>query len=115
MAGYKGSYSKLRIRSSIDYPLAGVALALKVEDGVCLDARLGLTAVNPAPLLVREVSELLRGQRFSSALVEAAAAVVSRTGKPLKTSVSTPEYRREMLRVYARRALTRLWTGNGVH
>ncbi len=44
--------------------------------------------------------------------VEAAAQVVVRTGKPLKTSVSTPEYRRDMLRVFTRRALTKLWTSN---
>jgi 4-hydroxybenzoyl-CoA reductase subunit beta len=114
-AGYRGLYHKLRIRSSIDYPLAGLALAMKVEDSVCVDARLGLTAVNPAPLLVGEITELLRGQRFSTELVEAAAKAVIRTGKPLKTSVSTPEYRREMLQFFARRALTHLWTGNGPH
>ena len=114
-ADYAGSYSKLRVRHSIDYPLAGVAVAMKLDDGVCRDVRLGLTAVNPAPVLVREVSELLRGQRYSPELVEAAAKAVIRTGKPLKTSVSTPEYRREILQVYARRALTKLWTGNGIH
>ena len=110
-AGYRGTYQKLRIRGSIDYPLAGVAVAMKLEDGVCRDARLGLTAVNPAPMLVTEVNELLRGQRYSPEVVEAAAQAVIRTGKPLKTSVSTPEYRREMLRVFTRRALTRLWSG----
>jgi len=114
-AGYRGLYHKLRIRGSIDYPLAGVALAMKVEDGVCLDARLGLTAVNPAPLLVREITGMLRGQRYSPELVEAAAKAVIRTGKPLKTSVSTPEYRREMLHVFARRALMQLWNENGAH
>jgi 4-hydroxybenzoyl-CoA reductase subunit beta len=114
-AGYRGLYHKLRIRGSIDYPLAGVAVAMKVEDGVCVEARLGLTAVNPAPLLVREVAEMLRGQRYSPELVEAAAKAVIRTGKPLKTSVSTPEYRREMLHVFTRRALAQLWTGNGAH
>ncbi|MBI4466955.1 MAG: FAD binding domain-containing protein [Acidobacteria bacterium] len=115
LAGYRGSYQKLRIRSAIDYPLAGVAVAMQLENGICRDVRLGLTAVNPAPLLVREVGELLRGQRFSPEAVEAAAHAVIRTGKPLKTSVSTPEYRRDMLRVFARRALTRLWSSNGGH
>jgi 4-hydroxybenzoyl-CoA reductase subunit beta len=111
-AGYAGSYWKFRVRQSIDYPLAGVAVAMKLTDGLCQDVRLGLTAVNPAPVLVREVGELLRGQRYSPELVEAAGKAVIRTGKPLKTSVSTPEYRREILQVYARRALTKLWTGN---
>ncbi|MFQ5662770.1 MAG: FAD binding domain-containing protein [Terriglobia bacterium] len=114
-AGYRGSYSKLRIRGSIDYPLAGVAVVMKLEDGICGDVRLGLTAVNPAPVRVREAEELLCDQRFSPERVEAAAEAVVRTGKPLKTSVSTPEYRRDILRVFARRALTRLWTGNGVN
>jgi len=111
LAGYRGSYQKLRIRSSIDYPLAGVAAVMKLEDGVCRDARLGLTAVNPAPVLVREVSEQLRGRRFSPELVESAAQAAIRTGKPLKTSVSTPEYRRDMLRVFTRRALARRSSG----
>jgi len=114
-AGYRGAYQKLRIRGSIDYPLAGVAVAMKLEDGVCRDARLGLTAVNPAPVLVPEAAELLRGQRFSPEVVDAVAQAVIRTGKPLKTSVSTPEYRRDMLRVFTRRALTRLWSTNGAH
>ncbi len=112
-AGYRGTYQKLRIRGSIDYPLAGVAVAMKLEDGVCRDARLGLTAVNPAPVLVPEAADLLRGQRFSPEIVEMAAQAVISTGKPLKTSVSTPEYRRDMLRVFTRRALTRLWSTNG--
>ncbi|MEE8201708.1 MAG: FAD binding domain-containing protein [Candidatus Acidoferrales bacterium] len=112
-AGYRGSYQKLRLRNSIDYPLAAVAVAMKVEDGVCTDLRLGLTAVNPAPMLVGDASELLRGQRFSREAVEAVAQAVIRTGKPLKTSVSTPEYRRDMLRVFTRRALTQVWSSNG--
>ncbi|MGH9861951.1 MAG: FAD binding domain-containing protein [Candidatus Acidiferrales bacterium] len=114
-ADYRGVYHKLRIRGSIDYPLAGVAVAMKVEDGVCRDVRVALTAVNPAPLLVREITEMLAGQPYSSERVEAAAQAVIRTGKPLKTSVSTPEYRREVLRVFTRRALTELWKPNGVH
>ncbi len=114
-AGYRGVYHKLRIRGSIDYPLAGVAVAMKIEDGFCRDARVALTAVNPAPLLVREINEMLTGQRYSPERVEAASQVVTRTGKPLKTSVSTPEYRRDVLRVFTRRALTELWKPNGVH
>jgi 4-hydroxybenzoyl-CoA reductase subunit beta len=112
-AGLRGSYSKLRIRNSIDYPLAGVAVAMKVEDGVCRSVRMGLTGVNPAPMLVGDVSKLIEGKPYSRELVEEAAQAAIRTGKPLKTSVSTPEYRRDILRVYARRSLTRLWSGNG--
>jgi len=114
-AGLRGSYSKLRIRGSIDYPLAGLAVAMKLDDGVCSSVRVGLTGVNPAPMLVRDIPKLLEGERYSADRVAAAAHVVIQTGKPLTTSVSTPEYRRDILRVFARRALTRLWNGNGKH
>lgn len=112
-AGYRGSYQKLRMRNAIDYPLAGVAMAMKLNDGICQDARLALTAVNPAPLRVEEAARLLAGRRYSTELADAVAYAVIRTGKPLKTSVSTPEYRREALRALTHRALRTLWKENG--
>jgi len=95
---------------------AGAAEVVADEEPILLSedqfSQLALTAVNPAPLLVREVTELLVGQRYSPELVEAAAHAVIRIGKPLTTSVSTPTYRREMLRVFTRRALRELWSRN---
>ncbi|HEV2495445.1 MAG TPA: FAD binding domain-containing protein [Terriglobia bacterium] len=108
-ADWLGTYKKLRIRASIDYPLAGVAVTMKKNaEGVCLDARLALTAVNPAPKLVA-AAESLRGRRYDPALVEEVAHEAIRTAKPLRTSASTMEYRRHMVRVYVRRALKELW------
>jgi hypothetical protein len=109
--GWSGAYKKLRIRQSIDYPLAGVAAVMRKDaEGYCLEARLALTAVNPAPRLVN--ADLLRGKRYDPALVEQVAHEAIRTGKPLRTSASTPEYRRHMLRVFVRRALQELWLNN---
>jgi len=104
-AGYHGTYRKLRVRGSIDYPLAGLALALKYADGSVADARLAITAVNPAPLLVRGAEELLTGKPLSEDLASAAGELAARTAKPLSTSALTPEYRREMVRVLTKRAL----------
>ena len=50
-AGYRGVYRKLRVRGSIDYPLAGVAVVMKRSNGRIADARVAITAVNPAPLV----------------------------------------------------------------
>ena len=61
-ADYRGVYRKLRVRGSIDYPLAGVAVVMKRSNGHIADARLAITAVNPAPLLVTGVGELLAGK-----------------------------------------------------
>jgi len=104
-AGYQGVYRKLRVRGSIDYPLAGVAVALKRSNGHVADARIGITAVNPAPLLVKGASELLAGRAIDESLAEAAGDLAAKISKPLTTSALTPEYRREMIRVFTKRAV----------
>jgi len=104
-AGYQGVYRKLRVRGSIDYPLAGVAVALRRLNGHLADARIGITAVNPAPLLVKGATELLQGQAINEALAEAAGDLAARVSKPLTTSALTPEYRRQMIRVLTKRAV----------
>lgn len=104
-AGYRGVYRKLRVRGSIDYPLAGVAVAMKRLNGQVADARVGITAVNPAPLLVKRVNELLNGKAMDESLAEAVGDMAAGTAKPLTTSALTPEYRREMIRVFTKRAV----------
>jgi 4-hydroxybenzoyl-CoA reductase subunit beta len=104
-AGYSGVYRKLRVRGSIDYPLAGVAVALKRSNGYIGDARIGITAVNPAPLLVAGATELLAGKAIDQGLAAAAGDLAARVSKPLTTSALTPEYRREMIRVFTKRAV----------
>jgi 4-hydroxybenzoyl-CoA reductase subunit beta len=104
-ADYRGIYRKLRVRGSIDYPLAGVAVVMKRSSGHVADARIGITAVNPAPLLVKGVSELLTGKSLDESLAEAVGDLAAKTAKPLTTSALTPEYRREMIRVFTKRAV----------
>jgi 4-hydroxybenzoyl-CoA reductase subunit beta len=104
-ADFHGVYRKLRIRGSIDYPLAGVAVVMKRSNGHISDARLALTAVNPAPLLVKGATEAMAGKIVDEALAEFVGNLAARTAKPLTTSALTPEYRREMIRVFTKRAI----------
>jgi len=104
-ANYTGVYRKLRVRGSIDYPLAGVAVTLRRINGHVSDARVALTAVNPAPVLVKGASQALEGKPVDEALAELIGDLAARTAKPLTTSALTPEYRREMIRVFTKRAV----------
>jgi 4-hydroxybenzoyl-CoA reductase subunit beta len=104
-AGYVGVYRKLRLRGSIDYPLAGVAVAVKRSNRHVEDARLAITAVNPAPLLVKGIDRELVGEVVNEELAHAIGEMAARAAKPLTTSALTPEYRREMIRVFAKRAV----------
>jgi 4-hydroxybenzoyl-CoA reductase subunit beta len=103
--GWSGAYQKLRVRGSIDYPLAGVAVALKMKQGRVEDARMAITAVNPAPHPVKDVDAQLIGAEVSEELADKVGELAAKTAKPLTTSALTPEYRREMVRVLAKRAL----------
>src|SRR5450755_985552 len=104
-ADYRGVYRKLRVRGSIDYPLAGVAVVIKRSNGHIADARLAITAVNPAPLLVKGAGELLAGKKMDEELAAAAGDLAAKIARPLTTSALTPEYRREMIRVFTKRAV----------
>lgn len=112
---WRGVYRKLRVRGSIDYPLAGVAVALQLAAPAASNgerrvtrARVAITAVNPAPLLIANSEPLLLGRALYDQPDAAAAAVAdlaAATAKPLTTSALTPEYRREMIRLFVHRAL----------
>ncbi len=107
-AGYRGVYRKLRIRGSIDYPLAGVAVALKRSNGHVEDLRIAITAVNPAPTLVKGIDSALNDGSVTENAAEAIGVLAARSAKPLTTSALTPEYRREMIRVFTTRAVLAL-------
>jgi carbon-monoxide dehydrogenase medium subunit len=78
---------------------------MKRSNGHVADVQIGLTAVNPAPMLVKGVQQLLRGKAVDDQLADAAAELAAKTAKPLTTSALTPEYRREMIRVFTKRVL----------
>jgi 4-hydroxybenzoyl-CoA reductase subunit beta len=103
--GYFGAYRKLRVRGSIDYPLAGVAVVFRPANGHPADARVAITAVNPAPLLVRDAQKFLVSHGLNAQHAAAIGELAAKIARPLTTSVLTPEYRREMIRVLTKRAL----------
>src|SRR5438477_8240861 len=104
-SGWKGSYMKLRIRGSIDYPLAGVAVAFRKNGGPIEAARVAITAVNPSPMLVPGADHALMGKQPDEHVAMVVGELAAKTAKPLTTSALTPEYRREMIKVFAKRAV----------
>lgn len=107
-AGWRGVYRKLRIRGSIDYPLAGVAVAIRTHNGngsAVTHARVAVTAVNPAPMLVPGAEEALIGHPVDESIAALIGELAAKVAKPLTTSALTPEYRREMVKVFTERAI----------
>ena len=78
---------------------------MKRSDGQIAEAGLVITAVNPAPLLVQGIGELLAGKEMDESLAASAGDLAAKIARPLTTSALTPEYRREMIRVFTKRAV----------
>lgn len=102
-----GVYLKLRQRDTLDYPQLGVAvhLALEPETGLCTEARLALTAVDKAPVLVAE-AELLAGSRITEEHIVRVAQAAHKQAHPLKNQCGlSNRYRMSMVGVYVEQAL----------
>ena len=67
-AGNCQKYNKFRTRATIDFPVAGLASNMKVENGVIKEARLVFSGVAPVPYEFSEVEEFLRGKTVSDEL-----------------------------------------------
>ena len=104
--GWRSTYVKLRRRGSFDFPILGVAAALRfADDGSVADARITLGAVASHPVETREAAALLVGQRLTPEAIDAAAASAAKRSKPLDNADLTINYRKQVTTVYIRRAL----------
>lgn len=104
--GWRMAYWKLRRRGSIDFPILGVAVALKLDaDGTCIDAHIVLGAVSSAPVEASDAAKLLIGNKITPELIDAAAEAAYRPAKPLDNTDMALSYRKRMARVYVAGAL----------
>jgi len=107
--GLRATYWKLRRRGAIDFPILGVAAAVRLEpDGTCSHARLVLGAVASRPVRSEAAERVLLGQRLGPEVIEAAAEAAWKPSRPLDNADLTLGYRKAMVRVYVRRALREL-------
>lgn len=106
-------YLKYRIRSSIDFPLVGVAARI-VEDKEGKGYRMVkivLNAVGSAPAVVTEAEDFLNGSNLSDDVIARAADMSFRAAHPLSNANSTPSYRKGMAGILTRKALMELSKG----
>ena len=107
--GLRSVYLKLRRRGSFDFPILGVAVALRfADDRTVADARITLGAVASHPVEASEAAAQLVGQTLSPELIEAVAMAAAKRAKPLDNADLTINYRKQVTPVFVRRALTQL-------
>ena len=97
-----GSYKKLRVRESWDFPEAGVASSWIAGDASTL--RIASTALESIPRSHQdEIDGLESG--FSSETIPQLSEAIMKSIKPVNNTALPPRYRKSMVRVLAKRSL----------
>ncbi|MFQ5522042.1 MAG: FAD binding domain-containing protein [Acidimicrobiia bacterium] len=104
----RATYHKLRRRGSVDFPILGVAAALRFADGTCAGARIVLGAITSAPLRVPKAEEALVGSSLNEEAITVAAEEARVLARPLANTDLTSRYRKKMVPVFVSRALEEL-------
>jgi 4-hydroxybenzoyl-CoA reductase subunit beta len=108
-AGWKSTYWKLRRRGSFDFPILGVAAALRFNSSNEIEeARLALGAVASRPFLVEKASEFLRGKKLTDEVITEASELVANRAKPMDNTDMDLYWRKEVADDFAGYALREL-------
>ena len=107
--GTRMAFRKVRPRNSIDFPVLNMGVVVRLEGGLVRSLRLVVSALGSRP---REVSGLdeLEGRALDAETIGEVASRTHQQCRPLTNIIVDPEWRREMVPVYVRRALEGLST-----
>jgi len=106
--GLRSGYDKIRIRRSIEYPVTGVAVALRREGEMLAELRVAFTGTNPRPVLLDGTGTLCGGP-LDARVLDGLDGLVRDQIMSMKTTFTPGHYRRRVAGVLARRLVTRLF------
>jgi 4-hydroxybenzoyl-CoA reductase subunit beta len=106
--GLRSAYDKIRIRRSIEYPVAGVAVALRRDGDTLAGLRVAFTGTNPRPVRLSGTAALCAGP-LNAGVLAGLDALVRDQIMAMKTTFTPGHYRRRVAGVLARRLVQRLF------
>jgi len=107
--GWRSTYWKLRRRGAFDFPVLGVACALKLDrDEVVEAARLVLGAIASRPFESPSAAAVLVGQRLTDEVIARAAEAAAQPARPMDNTDYTLHWRKRVIRDFAIYALREL-------
>jgi len=107
--GWRSTYWKLRRRGAFDFPVLGVACALKLDrDGMVEAARVVLGAVASRPLESNTAAAALVGHRLTDEVIAHAADVAAQPARPMDNTDYTLHWRKRVTRDFVAYALAEI-------
>jgi 4-hydroxybenzoyl-CoA reductase subunit beta len=102
------TYEKMRVRGSIDFPLAGIAVALTRKGEAVESIAVAVTGTNSRPFLV-DGTEQLVGKALTEDALETLGDLVQKQVSPMRTTIVSPFGRRRIAAALARRQAQALY------
>ena len=109
--GWLSAYEKLQIRGAIDFPLTGVAVALRRTGDLIGELRIACTGVSSRPELIGGL-DALAGKTLDDAALSGIDRQIRRGTQPMETTVISVAYRRRATPVLAKRLAKRQWAAS---
>jgi len=106
--GWDAVYHKLRRRGAFDFPVLGVAAWVRWSGKSIAEARVVLGGVASYPQEVPEAGAALAGSALEDEAIARAADAAFRPSKPMDNTDFDLSWRKQMTRVYVKRALEEL-------
>ena len=103
----RSAYAKVRVRSAIDFPLAGVAVSCRRTVGGELQVTTALTGTNSRPFLIEGFDPIGPDHDQAAAFMQLEKLVQKQTS-PQRTTIIASHYRRLAVSALSRRLATRL-------
>jgi 4-hydroxybenzoyl-CoA reductase subunit beta len=104
------TYAKVRTRKAIDYPLAGVAVALATASRLVTVLRIGISGTNSRPFLLAGADTFL-GKPIDEKVLQQIDRLVQKQVQPMRTTIASAHYRRIAAAALARRLVAALDAG----
>jgi xanthine dehydrogenase YagS FAD-binding subunit len=95
-------FIKYTLRKPVDFAVASVAAVVKMQDGICQDARIVLGAVAPTPVRAVDSEKLLKGKVASEKGIAEAAEAAVKDAKPMRMNA----YKVEITKTLVKRAIS---------
>ena len=104
--GTRCAYWKLRRRGSFDFPVLSAAARVDLDKGGAVTrARIFFGGAGSRPMEVPAAASVLVGKKPTPELIEQAASLTTGVAKPMDNTDFAAGWRKQMARVYAKRAL----------
>ena len=103
-------YMKMGLRRSGSLALVGSAVAVTMDGDTIVDSRVALGAVYPTPVRAPDAENIVRGKVWSEELLDEAGEGAACCSLPISDIRGSSEYRRDMVRVFTKRAYRRAIT-----